>query len=495
MNDETRPRRAVIYVRLSDARNGDSIADQEQRCRKRAAELGWEVVRVFVENDQAKDGRSLASAFKRRKIAVPGKDRPVLRVVRPAWREMLDYLDGGQADALIALDLDRAARDPRDLEDLIDVVEASSPRLPVESVTGSLRLANDADVTMARVMVAVGNKSSRDTARRVAAARERDAAKGKYGGGRRPFGYEADGVTVRECEAAEVRKAAEATLSQVSLREVTASLREREVPTVTGAQWSTGAIRDILRRPRNAGLAVYRGTVVSQDAWPPILDEATWRGVCAILEDPARRTTPGNAPRWLGSLLYQCGACDDGTTVAIGLGSRRTSGPRYACKVASHLSRSAIPTDELVSRTIIHRLARPDAADLLATPPAAKADIADLQRQVTALRARKTGLARMYAAGAIDDAQLTAGSAELGRELSKAEADLHAVSARDPLAGLAGREDAAQVWAGLPLGTKRAIVRLLADVTLLAGRKGGRLPGGSYFDPDSVRIKWRGAAA
>jgi len=408
---------------------------------------------------------------------------------------MLDYLDGGQADALIALDLDRAARDPRDLEDLIDVVEASSPRLPVESVTGSLRLANDADVTMARVMVAVGNKSSRDTARRVAAARERDAAKGKYGGGRRPYGYEADGVTVRECEAAEVRKAAEATLSQVSLREITASLREREVPTVTGAPWSTGAVRDILLRPRNAGLAVYRGTVVSQDAWPSILDEATWRGVCAILEDPARRTTPGNAPRWLGSLLYRCGACDDGTTVAVGQGSRRTSGPRYACKVASHLSRSAIPTDELVSRTIIHRLARPDAADLLATPLAAKADIADLQRQVTALRARKTGLARMYAAGAIDDAQLTAGSAELGRELAKAEAELHTISERDPLAGLAGQPDAAQVWAGLPLGTRRAIIRLLADVTLLAGRKGGRLPGGSYFDPNSVRIEWRGAAA
>ena len=58
-----------------------------------------------------------------------------------------------------------------------------------------------------------------------------------------------------------------------------------------------------------------------------------------------------------------------------------------------------------------------------------------------------------------------------------------------------GGEDAAEVWAGLPLGTRRAIVRLLAEVTLLAGSKGGRLPGGGYFDPDSVRIEWRGAAA
>jgi site-specific DNA recombinase len=67
---------------------------------------------------------------------------------------------------LIPLDLDRAMRDPRDLEDLIDLIEQSSPRIPVESVSGSLRLANDADVTVAQVMCAVANKASRDTARR-----------------------------------------------------------------------------------------------------------------------------------------------------------------------------------------------------------------------------------------------------------------------------------------------------------------------------------------
>ncbi len=38
---------------------------------------------------------------------------------------------------------------PRDLEYLIDVVELASPRIPVESVTGSLKLASDADITYA----------------------------------------------------------------------------------------------------------------------------------------------------------------------------------------------------------------------------------------------------------------------------------------------------------------------------------------------------------
>ena len=164
-----------------------------------------------------------ASAFKRRRITLPD-GRVELRTVRPGFRRALDMLAAGEADGLIALDLDRACRDPRDLEDLIDVVEAKNPRVPVESVHGSLKLANDADVTMARVLVSVANKSSRDTARRVAPARQRQAENGVYGGGRRPFGYEPDGVTVRPSEAAEIVKAADAILAGGTLTGIVADL-------------------------------------------------------------------------------------------------------------------------------------------------------------------------------------------------------------------------------------------------------------------------------
>ena len=134
------------------------------------------------------------SAYKRRRVELPN-GRHELRVVRPRFRPLLDLIVSGAVDGLIAYDLDRTARDPRDLEDLIDAVEQRAPRLPVESVTGSLRLANDSDVTMARVMVAVANKSSRDSSRRIKRKHEELAQLGKYaGGGARRFGYESDGV-------------------------------------------------------------------------------------------------------------------------------------------------------------------------------------------------------------------------------------------------------------------------------------------------------------
>ena len=48
---------------------------------------------------------------------------------------------------------------------------ARAPGIEIRSVSGSLRLDNDGDITMARVLVTMANKSSRDTSRRVKGVR------------------------------------------------------------------------------------------------------------------------------------------------------------------------------------------------------------------------------------------------------------------------------------------------------------------------------------
>jgi DNA invertase Pin-like site-specific DNA recombinase len=194
------PQRAIVLTRISDARNGDvaGVARQEADARALADRLGWVIGETVVEND--------TSAFKRRQVRLADGSK-AMRTVRPGFRRALSLLETGEADGLLAYDLDRVARDPRDLEDLIDVVESKNPRVPVESVTGSLRLANDGDVAMARVLVAVANKSSRDTSRRVARKHEELAVNGRpSGGGQRGYGYETDGMRVRPDEAAIVKR-------------------------------------------------------------------------------------------------------------------------------------------------------------------------------------------------------------------------------------------------------------------------------------------------
>jgi site-specific DNA recombinase len=154
-------RRAVLYVRISDYPEGleKGVDRQEADCRAFAEAHGMVVVEVFREND--------TSAFKQRTITLPSGEK-VRRVVRPRFRAMLQLLAKGGGDAMVAYDLDRAVRDPRDLEDLIDAKVLYG--FDVHSTTGNLRLDTDSDVAMARVLVAMANKSSADTARRVARA-------------------------------------------------------------------------------------------------------------------------------------------------------------------------------------------------------------------------------------------------------------------------------------------------------------------------------------
>ena len=115
----------------------------------------------------------------------------VRRVVRPRFRALLSFLARGGAEVMIAYDLDRAVRDPRDLEDLIDAKVLYGFR--VLSTTGSLRLDNDSDIAMARV--AMANKSSADTARRIEAktAERQEAQREAVGRERQlsePFKYD-----------------------------------------------------------------------------------------------------------------------------------------------------------------------------------------------------------------------------------------------------------------------------------------------------------------
>src|SRR5262249_40664328 len=116
-------------------------------------------------------------------------------------------------------------------------------------------------------------------------------------------------------EAVEIERAADALLSGIAMRQIVLDLRRREVPTVTGAAWTSTSLTRILLRPRNAGIATHRGIAVGKLPGAPILPESTYRAVVSLLTDESRRQTPGNTPRWLGSGLYRCGKC--GATMRV----------------------------------------------------------------------------------------------------------------------------------------------------------------------------------
>ncbi|WP_432836164.1 recombinase family protein [Dactylosporangium sp. CA-092794] len=532
-----------LYLRLSDARNEKgSFAEREAKLREHAQRRGWAVTRVVIENDEMPGGSKSASAFKRRRITLPD-GRIKVRVYRPGFRSVLDDLAHGRAHALLAEDLDRVLRDPRDLEDLIDVCREH--RVSADSLSGSLRFTNggtDAEHAMARVMVAMANKSSSDTARRVAAARERKATNGEWGGGKRPYGFEADGVTVRKVvrlddgaipdddgetverelpskeivklhfsgEAAEIIRAADALLGGVSMRALALDLRKRNVPTVKGTRWTAETLKDILVRPRNAGIVVYRpetqrrrggarkpaGRYYTKDdergraPWEPILDENTWRTLVAKLIDPNRQPgKPGPAHKWLGSGIYLC-IC--GATMQVLKKGDKVS-PAYRCREtgsgagARHTVRNVTAVDALVVDSIVEYLSQPEAANLLAAPAEQAVDLAAVRRQIAGWRQKLLTYADDEREDRITREQFLHNTRILKGKIAAAQTTLAEHSVRSPLAPLIGAKDVRQVWDGLSLGAQREIVKELMDVKILEAKRRGRSP----FDPKTVQITWK----
>jgi DNA invertase Pin-like site-specific DNA recombinase len=75
---------------------------------------------------------------------------------------MLKDLETGVIQGIVVYDLDRLARQPKDLERIIDIYDRKP--LIFATVQGSIDLSTPDGRTMARVLVAMANKSSMDTA-------------------------------------------------------------------------------------------------------------------------------------------------------------------------------------------------------------------------------------------------------------------------------------------------------------------------------------------
>jgi site-specific DNA recombinase len=460
-------KRAVIYVRISrDKRMGSldeglGVQAQEQQCRELAARLGYTVVRVFCDNDVS---------------AYSGKPRP-------EYNRMMMMLTAGKADVVLCWHTDRLHRSNTELEDYINIVE---PRdITTETVkAGMIDLNTPVGRMVARQLCTIARYESEHRAERVAVARERQARSGKFGGGRRPYGFEADGLTVIPGEAAVIVRMADAVMSGVPLRSVARDLRMLGIPTASGIQWTPEGVRDVLLRPRNAGLMVHRETtrvrkpysdndIVGTAPWAAVLDEEVWRSVVAKLTDPDRRTNHvGPAPRWLGSGLYKC-PCGSG--MRVHKAGDHADRPVYRCQESGrgHVSVPAAEMDDLTRLIVIERMKRADASDLISTPAGA-VDVAALRAELATCRTRLDEIAADYEDDRITRSQFLTRTDKRRAKMGEIEAQLAQATEVSPLAPLIGAEDVAAAWDDLTLGQQRAVIKALVTITIKPAGRGRR---------------------
>ena len=289
-------------------------------------------------------------------------------------------------------------------------------------------------------------------------------------------------------EAEALRYWTDQILSGGSIRSLVQWCADKGIVTPRGNPLTHVELRDMLMRPRNAGIAVYRGEEVGRGKWDAIVDETKFRAVCAILTNPDRKTTPGATPKWLGSLLYRCGRGDCPHFVYVTQsGGRRY--PSYRCQTGHGGGRRAELTDQYVEDVIVERLSRADAHELLEPVPEG-VDVAALQAEAEEVRGRMRNLAGMYGGGQIDELQFAEGTDTARGQLEGITRQLARAALVDPLVELVGAKDVRKAWRALELDRKRTVLRALVEVTLKTPRP-GRMPDGGYFDYDAVVFDWK----
>ena len=460
----TTPVRAAIYCRISLARLGDTVKVDEQElvCRRLAAAKGWAVnpEHVYVDNS--------VSAWKH-------------NVRRKGWEAMLEAIKRGDIDAIIVYHGDRLIRQPWDLEILLRLAQAGTL---LASPTGDRDLGNPEDQFVLRIEAAVAKREVDNTSRRMRAKFDRLAEQGisRLGGrGGRAYGFEPDGLTVRDADAVIIREVAGRVLAGEPMGAIVRDLNQRQVTTVTGAPWTHGSLKKVLTKPRMAGLLAHNGTIVGPAAWPAILDRETWEAVGAVLAHKAAAFDYAtNARRYLLSGIARCAPC--GQPMAVRMHSRGAQLTGYGCVTPGcrKTHRAMHHLDEYVIGAVLALLANEQLRKRM--QPVA-ADTTPLVNELHKVSARlESTLAEFADDDDLGPDVLRMTVPRLKKRIAELRAQIAAAQVPTVLDGLWGIDRAG--WDELGLHRQRAAVGALLRITVRPSRKRG--PG---FDPSTVDLE------
>lgn len=495
------PSRPGAYTRISYDPYGleTGVDRQDADCDQLDKRLGWGSIierHRYREND--------TSAYKKRRVTLADGSR-AWRVIRPEFTRLLADLDSGEIDGVIVYDLDRLMRQPRDLEDLIDIVEHR--KVPVQSVQGSIDLMTSNGRAMARVLVAMAAKSSDDTSRRVARAAVEDARSGKLKrGGPRRYGWMSDGTTLIADEVAVIREIVERVMDGQKLTQIALDLQGRGIPTVGGREWTRTTINTILRNPRLAGIRGYTGRfhaekpklnewwkrVVRVDGeyvlgdWQPILEVEEWEALQNALDSLASRgvrdieTPIASGRKHLLSGICVCGKC--GVRM---IGKKVRGLQMYGCRPkdmggCNGVSRNKDRVDRLILSLVIAALEN----DNVSGSPRKGRRLRSPQPD-TSIEQRKATLRTAWSNGQISDDDFFATMSELNARSSAAVA---AASVASRVRRLPNRATAARELRDedVPMERKRAIISSYIEKIIINPSTRG-----PHFNPDDVVPVWR----
>jgi site-specific DNA recombinase len=457
---------AVIYARQSLDRDGQGAAvdRQLQECRDLAARQGLTVDTEYVDNDVSASKGS-----------------------RPAFTELLSRIELGQVDTIITWHTDRLYRRVRDLVSIVDVAEKHALKILTVSA-GDLDLGTPAGRMLAGMLGHAARYEVEQKGERQILANQKRAAAGVWQFSNRPYGYErVDGkVSIVPAEADVLREAYRRYLAGETYYAIAQDLNARAIPTIKSNAWTVTQLRARLNNPAYAGIRMYRGEVVGEGDWEPIIDRATWEQFNAASTTRGSKHDWSNRTKYLLSGLARCGVC----------GSRMFARPEYSRPNAEGIKRSRMTyqciekwcvardlsrVDAVVEERVIERLSRPDAADLLSPP----VDVQPLVARAQELRTRRDDLASLLAEGLLTAQAVRDESRKIQAQLTELDDRVVRATGGTGMSAFIESTDLLAYWRDeMTLPQRRLIIS--AGITVTINKQANT----RRFDPDDVVTEW-----
>lgn len=455
--------RAAIYSRISkdDQRDELGVIRQEKRCREFVAAQGWDVAEVYRDND-----RSASTEHTN----------------RPRFNALISDVKAGKVDRLVVLKQDRLVRKPDELESVMRTLRTAGVDVIHTVSDGPVNVSTTTGRTMARVKGVFDIAYSEFISEKVRDKKDELAAAGKpAGGGTRPFGFEKDGVTVRQTEADALADAAHRILAGESLGSIARDWNEHGPATVSGTKWAPNVIRNAVISPRAAGLRQHRGEIVGKAAWPAIIDRDTWEAVRGVVQAPSRAHRPREGRHLLTRILV-CGLCGAGLVTGSNNGDRA-----YTCRKShggcNRISVPAAPVEEIITEAVLYRLEGDGLSDALAA-----SRTGDGAAALAEIEARLAELAEVYAAGEITMGEWLTARRSLEAQLAEARRGVTDTAEARVIEPLLRAGALRKQWPDLAANTRRAVVEFLISeiVVAPAGPRGRWAPVG-----DRLTATWK----
>ncbi len=303
-----------LYMRVStdrQAKEGDSLEEQENELKKFCDYRNFQVRNVFIE--RGKSGKNTN---------------------RPEYQNLIADIKAQKINAVVVKKIDRLSRSLLDFEDFMNLLQKHE--IEFISLRESFDTTTALGKAMLRITLVFAQLEREQTAERIKDVMDYRASQGLYNGSAPPYGYiNLDKALVPlEKEKVYLELIFDKFILLKSIWQVTKLLNESKIPHRKGRLWTETTIKNILTNPIYKGYVTWNGTLY-RGVHKPLISEKKFELVQGLIKRASFMTKEKN--KALLQKILVCGICGSNMTPSFSYNHQKIKYFYYKCTKGLHM--------------------------------------------------------------------------------------------------------------------------------------------------------------